>query len=419
MSKNIQKKVPEIRFSGFDDDWEQRKLGDITNYLKGYAFKSKDYQNKGYRIVRVSDLGKDSIKQSSDSIFVSEQVAKQQDKYLIKANEIIITTVGSKAEMKESAVGRPIIVKESFGFLLNQNLVKIHGKSAFDNHFIYSQLLQPRYTNYVSMIERGNANQANIAINDLWEYQIFIPRFGEQKKIGVFFKQLDDTIALHQRKIEALQQMKKGFLQQLFPEQGENIPKLRFADFKEEWEQRKLGDVFEQTVEYIDPKEAGLDLWSVTVENGLTPKSERYNREFLVKKNDKFKVIHPNEIVYNPMNMTLGSVGFNNSGKDVAISGYYVTMKLKEEFDSNYFATWLPSPKAIGLYKLYATGSLIERQRVQFPTLSAIKTAMPSLEEQKKIGEFFKHLDNTITLHQRKLDQLNKLKTAFLQNMFI
>lgn len=183
------------------------------------------------------------------------------------------------------------------------------------------------------------------------------------------------------------------------------------------WEQRKLGDVFEQTVEYIDPKEAGLDLWSVTVENGLTPKSERYNREFLVKKNDKFKAIHPNEIVYNPMNMTLGSVGFNNSGKDVAISGYYVTMKLKEEFDSNYFATWLPSPKAIGLYKLYATGSLIERQRVQFPTLSAIKTAMPSLEEQKKIGEFFKHLDNTITLHQRKIEQLKLLKQAFLQKM--
>ena len=197
-----------------------------------------------------------------------------------------------------------------------------------------------------------------------------------------------------------------------------NIPKVRFKGYTEDWEQRKLGDVFEQTVEYIDPKEAGLDLWSVTVENGLTPKSERYNREFLVKKNDKFKAIHPNEIVYNPMNMTLGSVGFNNSGKDVAISGYYVTMKLKEEFDSNYFATWLPSPKAIGLYKLYATGSLIERQRVQFPTLSAIKTAMPSLEEQKKIGEFFKHLDNTITLHQRELDLLRKTKQTYLQKMF-
>ena len=196
------------------------------------------------------------------------------------------------------------------------------------------------------------------------------------------------------------------------------VPELRFEGFDGDWEQRKLGEVFQQTVEYIDPKEAGLELWSVTVENGLTPKSERYNREFLVKKNDKFKAIHPDEIVYNPMNMTLGSIGFNNSGKDVAVSGYYVTMKLNEGFDTKYFATWLPSPNAINLYKLYATGSLIERQRVQFPTLSGIKTLMPSLNEQKQIGLFFKQLDTTTALHQQKLDQLKRLKQGFLQILF-
>ncbi|GMB99833.1 restriction endonuclease subunit S [Enterococcus thailandicus] len=196
------------------------------------------------------------------------------------------------------------------------------------------------------------------------------------------------------------------------------VPELRFEGFDGDWEQRELGEVFQQTVEYIDPKEAGLELWSVTVENGLTPKSERYNREFLVKKNDKFKAIHPDEIVYNPMNMTLGSIGFNNSGKDVAVSGYYVTMKLNEGFDTKYFATWLPSPNAINLYKLYATGSLIERQRVQFPTLSGIKTLMPSLNEQKQIGLFFKQLDTTTALHQQKLDQLKRLKQGFLQILF-
>ncbi|MGC4700066.1 restriction endonuclease subunit S [Enterococcus faecium] len=195
-------------------------------------------------------------------------------------------------------------------------------------------------------------------------------------------------------------------------------PEIRFPGFTEDWEERKLGEVFQQTVEYIDPKEVGLELWSVTVENGLTPKSERYNREFLVKKNDKFKAIHPDEIVYNPMNMTLGSIGFNNSGKNVAVSGYYVTMKLNKGFDSKYFAAWLPSPNAINLYKLYATGSLIERQRVQFPTLSGIKTLMPILNEQKQIGLFFKQLDDTIALHQRKLDLLKETKKGFLQKMF-
>ena len=199
---------------------------------------------------------------------------------------------------------------------------------------------------------------------------------------------------------------------------NDTLPEIRFPEFTDEWEQRKLGEVFQQTVEYIDPKEVGLELWSVTVENGLTPKSERYNREFLVKKNDKFKAIHPDEIVYNPMNMTLGSIGFNNSGKNVAVSGYYVTMKLNKGFDSKYFAAWLPSPNAINLYKLYATGSLIERQRVQFPTLSGIKTLMPILNEQKQIGLFFKQLDDTIALHQRKLDLLKETKKGFLQKMF-
>ena len=200
---------------------------------------------------------------------------------------------------------------------------------------------------------------------------------------------------------------------------AKKTPEIRFEGFDDDWEQRKLKEVFQQTVEYIDPKEVGLELWSVTVENGLTPKSERYNREFLVKKNDKFKAIHPNEIVYNPMNMTLGSIGFNNSGKDVAVSGYYVTMKLNEGFDSKYFATWLPSPNAINLYKLYATGSLIERQRVQFPTLSGIKTLMPSLNEQKQIGLFFKQLNDAIALQQQQLETLQKMKKAFLQKMFV
>lgn len=137
-----------------------------------------------------------------------------------------------------------------------------------------------------------------------------------------------------------------------------------------------------------------------------------------MKKNDKFKVIHPDEIVYNPMNMTLGSIGFNNSGKDVAVSGYYVTMKLNDGFDSMYFATWLTSLNAINLYKLYATGSLIERQRVQFPTLSGIRTLMPSLNEQNKLGAFFEQLDTTIALHQQKYDLLLRLKKAYLQQMF-
>lgn len=195
-------------------------------------------------------------------------------------------------------------------------------------------------------------------------------------------------------------------------------PSVRFKGYEDEWEERKLGEVFNQTVEYINPNEANLELWSVTVERGLTPKTARYNREALVKKNDKFKVVHDGDIVYNPMNLTIGAVGFNKSEKSVAVSGYYVTMNMNSGFNNSYFQTWLKSENAIKQYKLYATGSLIEKQRVQFPTLSLIKSYIPTFEEQQKIGSFFKQLDNSIALHQRKLNLLNEQKKGFLQKMF-
>ncbi|EGO8390845.1 restriction endonuclease subunit S [Enterococcus faecalis] len=180
----------------------------------------------------------------------------------------------------------------------------------------------------------------------------------------------------------------------------------------------KLGDVFEQTSTLIDPKKDRLELWSLTVENGLTPKTQRYNREFLVKKNDQFKAVHSNEFLYNPMNMTLGAVDLNTTGQAVAVSGYYITMQTKENFSSKYFNIWLKTPLAIKNYKLYATGSLIERQRIQFPTLIQIKAYTPQIIEQEKIGDFFQKFDAIITLHQRKLDQLKELKKAYLQVIF-
>ena len=198
----------------------------------------------------------------------------------------------------------------------------------------------------------------------------------------------------------------------------EQFPKIRFHTYCDEWKQHRLGEVFEQTVEYVDPYEQNLELWSVTVENGLTPKEERYNRDFLVKKSDKFKKLYPEEIVYNPMNITIGAVGFNNAGKEVAVSGYYVTMKMKSKFSNNFFSAWLSCPKAIRLYKIYSTGSLIERQRVQFPTLSDIKDYFPTFEEQSAIGSLFRTLDDLLASYKDNLANYQSLKATMLSKMF-
>lgn len=198
----------------------------------------------------------------------------------------------------------------------------------------------------------------------------------------------------------------------------QNVPQVRFKGFTDNWERRELGEVFTQTSNYVNPKEDNVELWSLTVEEGLIPKTERYTRDFLVKKEDKFKEVRPGDIVYNPMNMTLGAIGYNNMSKGIAVSGYYVTMVTNFNTDSYFINTWLKSPQAILTYKNYATGSLKEKQRIQFPTLSAISVPFPSLTEQQQIGNYFSNLDHLITLHQRKLETLKKLKKSMLQKMF-
>ena len=221
--------------------------------------------------------------------------------------------------------------------------------------------------------------QKVLSFFDLQKMKVRVPSFDEQKEIAAYFDSLDHLITLHQRI---------------------SLYFLKINTFV--WEQRKLGDVFEQTSNLVNPKEDEIELWSLTVEDGLIKKSDRYNREFLVKKDDNFKEVRPGDIVYNPMNMTLGAVGYNGMAKSVAVSGYYTTMVAKENYDTYYINTWLKSPQAIRLYRTYATGSLIEKQRVQFPTLSIIPVTFPKYEEQTKIGNYFHFLDHLITLHQRK-----------------
>lgn len=118
------------------------------------------------------------------------------------------------------------------------------------------------------------------------------------------------------------------------------------------------------------------------------------------------------------MNMTLGALDVNELGQDIAVSGYYVTMSLDNQFNRTFLKTWMKSDKAIGLFKLYATGSLIEKQRVQFGTLSEIPSKFPEYEEQTQIGQFFDSLDNLIAANQRKLANLKELKQGYLQKMF-
>ena len=396
---------PKIRFRGFNDDWEQRKLGEIVDIYDG-VHQTPDYQDSGIMFLSV-----ENISTLRSNKYISLEAFERDYKVYPEKGDILMTRIGD--------IGTTNVVEntEKVAFYVSLALLKAKTtnpyflSNAMKNEVFQKELRQRSLLTAIPQkINKDEIGKTDISITVNPE---------EQEKIGEYFKNIDYLITLHQRKCEETKKIKKYMLQNMFPQEGEKTPRIRFEGFTDDWEQRKLGDVFEQTSNLVNPKEDEIELWSLTVEDGLTKKSDRYNREFLVKKDDIFKEVRPGDIVYNPMNMTLGAVGYNGMEKSVAVSGYYTTMVTKDNYDSYYINTWLKSPQAILLYRTYATGSLIEKQRVQFSTLSIIPVAFPRYEEQAKIGRYFQSLDHLITLHQRKRDELQNLKKFMLQNMFV
>lgn len=414
-----EKKVPELRFKGFTGDWEQRKLGDGTDYVKGFAFKSKDYRKSGVRIIRVSDLARDKIKHLNNNIFISMDLAELNKKYRINKNEIIITTVGSKAEMKESAVGRPIIVNENGHFLLNQNLVKITVLQGYDNYFIYSQLLQPRYTDYIAIIERGNANQANIAINDLWEYRFLAPKEVEQQQIGAFFKTLDNTIALHQEKLEKLKQLKKGYLQVMFPKTGEKNPQLRFANFSSNWEQRMLDELVTQVIREVPKPSQPYKRVSVRSHAKGTfqqkvddPKKVAMDKLFVVKENDLI------------VNITFAwehAIAIaSKSDNGLLVSHRFPTYRADGKSNINFLRYLISMENFRKKLEFISPGGAGRNRVLNKKDFLKLKVSIPmDIEEQQIIGQFFKRFDDAIILQHNRVEKLKKLKQVYLKLLFI
>ena len=384
---------PKIRFKGYNEDWEQRKVGD-------YLTESREIGNKG-DVAR-----KMTVKLWGKGVYEKLEAGSTNTQYFIRhANQFIY----SKLDFLNCAFG---VVPEELESLETTADVPAFDCVYMNPYFMFYRTIQPSFYIQNGIIANGSRKAKRIHTDTFLEMPISVPCLTEQNKIVGYFQSLDHLITLHQHKCDEMKKLKKCMLQKMFPQNGKKVPEIRFEGFTNDWEQRKLGEVFEQTTNFVNLSKDDIELWSLTVEDGLTPKSERYNREFLVKKDTNFKEVRPGDIVYNPMNMTLGAVGYNGMSKSVAISGYYTTMITKDGNDSYYINTWLKSPQAISLYKIYATGSLIEKQRVQFPTLSTIPAVFPKYEEQHKIGCYFEAIDHLITLHHRKRVILKKTKVS-------
>ena len=186
------------------------------------------------------------------------------------------------------------------------------------------------------------------------------------------------------------------------------------------WEQRKLGDILQERNVRTSDFESN-PIFSLTIEDGITPKTDRYERTSLITKTeDLFKIVSPNEFVTNPMNLRFGAFGYNKNSFSVCVSGYYDVFSIDNDKCSGFWNSYFKTSVALKRFDDAATGSLIEKRRVKYSTLCQLIFLMPKgMDEKKRIGAFFDRLDSLITLHQRKLELLRNIKKSMLDKMFV
>ena len=383
---SVKKKVPELRFPGFTDDWEERKAKEMikTHHFRSYLAEPNDVGN--YEVIQQGDKP------------IAGYANGEPFEYFYD-----VTLFGDHTVS---------LFKPTKPFFIATDGVKIISADEFDGRYFYVTL--ERY----KPASQGYKRHFTILKNeDIW----FTTNKDEQVKIGTFFKQLDETIALHQRKLDLLKEQKKGFLQKMFPKNGAKVPELRFAGFADDWEERKLGE-----------------LGKVTTGKAFSSKDFDEQGEYLVITNkDISNSSRSQNVITDRINISDKDIveKYNLSGENILVTMDGVNLG-KTAMYSNEDALLaqrvgrIQSTQLEFIYQITSSSSFLMAMRtlsvgnaikhISLTQISNYSTLVPSNKnEQQKIGSFFKQLDDTIALHQRKLDLLKEQKKGFLQKMFV
>ncbi|WP_271010557.1 restriction endonuclease subunit S [Listeria seeligeri] len=402
--KGERKTAPVIRFKGFSDAWEQRKLEELATFSKGNSYTKNDLIDNGKPIILYGRL----YTRYQTVIEAVDTFAKEKFNSVIsEGNEVLVPASGETSE----EISRASVIGKS-GVVLGGDLNIIKPNESIDSIFLALTISNGGQKKELSKRAQGKS-VVHLHNSDLKQVNLLYPKLEEQQKIGIFFKQLDNTIALHQRKLEALKLMKKGFLQQIFPKKGEKVPRLRFADFEEEWEQRKLGEIFTERTERSDKGE----LISVTINSGIVKASELERKDNSSSNKANYKVVKKGDIAYNSMRMWQGASGC--SFYDGILSPAYTVISPKEDIDPNFMSYMFKKHEMMHIFQRNSQGLTSDTWNLKFPSLSTIKVKIPPYEEQVRIANLLQNTENIITFQQNKISQLQVLKKAHLQNMFI
>ena len=411
-----QAKVPAIRFAGFTDPWEQRKLGDVASsfdYGLNAAATEYDGQNKYLRITDIDDETHEFSK--SDLTTPLADLAMSAD-YLLKESDLLFARTGA-------SVGKTYLYRQFDGMVYFAGfLIRARIGEGADPEFAYQATLTDAYKKYVAITSQ-RSGQPGVNAQEYADYQLMLPSKTEQQQIGMTLRSLDNLITLHQRKYDKLVVFKKSMLEKMFPKDGESVPEIRFAGFTDPWEQRKLGElvVIERggsprpIDEYITDDTNGLN-W---VKIGDAPSLGRYisktSEKIKPEGLSKTRQVHPGDLILSN-SMSFGRP-YIMAIEGCIHDGWLLIRDEPKSFDPMYLCHMLGTPKMLNQYRMLASGSTVNNLNKELVSNASI--LMPCKSEQKVIGQFFNHLDDLITLHQRKLELLRNIKKSLLDKMFV
>ncbi|EME8210914.1 restriction endonuclease subunit S [Enterococcus faecium] len=401
--------LPEIRFPEFTDEWEQVKLKDVATVFDG-THQTPKYTESGVKFVSVENIKTlETEKYISQEAYDSEYSKKQAEK-----GDVLMTRIG------DIGTAKVIETDEPLAYYVTLALLK---PNEIDSSFLAWLISSPEVQRNIWKRTLHIAFPKKINLGEINQIEMNVPSLEEQTKIGTFFKQIDNTITLHQRKLDLLKETKKGFLQKMFPKNGAKVPEIRFPGFTEDWEQRKLGEVVERVTRKNKKLESIRPL-TISAQEGLIDQNEFFNKTVASRDVSGYYLVKKGEFAYNKSysnGYPWGTVKRLNQYDMGVLSTLYIVFKPKK-IDSDFLEKYYDTTYWYKEVSKHAAEGARNHGLLNIAASDFFETeiVMPlKIEEQQKIGAFFKQLDDIITLHQRKLDLLKETKKGFLQKMFV
>lgn len=401
-----ERKIPALRFQGFTDEWEERKLGEIVDSFEyGLNAPATEYdgKNKYIRITDIDDKTHHFLLKNLSSPNVDVNFAKN---YRLKEGDILFARTGA-------SVGKSYIYRQSDGLVYYAGfLIRAHVKKNYDSDFVYQNTLTSNYSKYISITSQ-RSGQPGVNAQEYSEYRFMVPSLLEQKKISRLIMELDQLIFNSLNKLTKLQSFKKSMLEKMFPRPGEKVPEVRFCGFMGDWEKRKLGSIFE---EYSEKNHAELPPLMI-VQGGGTILRDESDRSLQYDKSNlsSYKMVNKDDFI---VHLRSFEGGLEKASSQGIISPAYHTFH-GEGIDARFYYAYFRSAVFIRHDLKPHVYGIRDGRSIDIEGMKSILIPYTSYEEQKKIGDCISLLDQLIMLSQRKLEKLQSLKQAMLSEMFI